>query len=131
MAEFEREDIERATGVAPRRFIRRLLYKSCYARTGMIDGVPVAMWGLLGTILSQSGEAWLSITPEGRHRPFIIAAVARAEAALLLTMKNELRSIVLIGDTRAERFLRFLGFEIGEISLSECGKMFRTAVLRP
>lgn len=103
--------------------------QSAYARTGLIDGVPVAMWGITGTILSSTGHAWLSVTPECRARRLLVGRVARAEAAAILAT-TDLASLVLDDDARARRFLRFLGFEIGEISTAECGRMFRHAVLK-
>lgn len=126
----ERAEIEAVTGIPPRRFVRRLLQQSSYARAAVICNVPVALWGLTGTLLSPSGHIWLSVTQEARARPFAFMAVARSEAATLLATKAELRSMVRIDDARALRFLRHLGFEIGEISLAECGRMFRAAVLR-
>ena len=125
----ERSEIERVSGVAPRRFLRRMMAQSSYARAGLIDSVPVALWGVTGTLASSSGYAWLSVTPECRARRFLTASVARAEAAAILATKSELRSAVFCDDARAMRFLRFLGFEIGE-PFEECGRMSRSAVLK-
>jgi hypothetical protein len=123
-----RQAIQEAKG-PPRRFIRWMIGQSSYARAGLIDGFPVALWGITGTMMASTGFAWLSVTEELRRHPFLAARVAREEAFVNLRSK-ELHSLVLDGDIRAERFLRFLGFEIGEISASECGKTFRAAVLR-
>lgn len=125
----DRVDLERVSGLPPRRWLRRFMQESCYCRTGILDGLPVAIWGVLGTLLSSRGTAWLSVTPEARARPHIVARVARDEAFVNLRSK-ELHSLVLDGDFRAARFLNFLGFDIGDISASESGKMFRTAILK-
>ncbi len=124
----DRAAIERASGMSPRRWLRRFLQESCYCRAGILDGVPVAMWGVMGTIMSSSGAAWLSVTPEARARPHLVARVARREAVNLRS--KELQSMLLCGDDRAHRFLRFLGFEISEEMTTESGKMFRSAVLK-
>jgi len=125
----QRAELQRVSGMAPRRWYRSFLNCSSYARVGLLDNVPVAMWGITGTMLSSTGTAWLSVTPEARRHPFIVGRVARDEVQAILRTKGEIQSLVLCGDDRARRFLRFLGFELGE-EITENGKTFRTAVLK-
>lgn len=125
----KRAEIERSSGVSARKWLRIILGQSVYARAGLLDGIPVALWGLTGTMASSSGHVWLSVTPEFMARPFLCGRLARAEAESMMMGKTELRSAVATKDRRAHRFLRFLGFEIGDV-LPIAGATLRIAVLR-
>src|SRR5262245_60918474 len=49
-------------GVRPRRGLRQLISSSSYSRVALLDGRPLALWGLLGTDLATAAEPWLSLT---------------------------------------------------------------------
>jgi hypothetical protein len=113
LAAADRNALE-ATGLPPRRGLRLLLGVSSYARTAILHGRPVGMWGITGTAMSTEGEVWLALGEAARAVPFTVAREAIREVGRLLVVKREIRSSLLCRDARALRFARFLGFEVTE-----------------
>jgi hypothetical protein len=113
MTQAERDGIK-AINTTPRRLIRWLLGQSCYsrARAALLDGDPIALWGLMGTALATTGHIWFSVTTEARARRFTLVREAAREIEGLFQTKLALESLVLADDNRAVRFLQFMGFEL-------------------
>ena len=100
-------------GLDPRRELHKRVRGSFYARTALIDGRPVAMWGLMGSLLGLDAAVWFVLAPQIRHRFVTIARLARREIDSFPMNLYALCSFADERDPQAWRFLRFLGFERG------------------
>lgn len=117
-------------GVRPRAGLRRLLDESAYCRTALLDGKPVAMWGVLGSDLASCGEVWLSITERARGHRMKIVRLARKELRAMMSTKVMLISSVLCNDARGKRFAEFLGFDCTDLDEAPGGIVFFRGILR-
>lgn len=99
-----------AYGFNPREGLRRILTSSHYARTALIEGKPVAMWGLAGPLLSDTAYAWLVLAEEIRSLPRDILEVAKAELAEAARTCPTILATVLPDDEASLRFALHLGF---------------------
>ena len=90
------------------------LAQSSECLTGLVDGVPVAMWGLVGSALDTDGCAWAAITDPARRFPRAMLREGRAWVRRVLDTFHTVYAFVLADDTRALKFARFLGFDKGE-----------------
>jgi hypothetical protein len=97
-------------GAPPAVWIKALIDGSGYGRTALVNGMPIAAWGIVGTALSFSGEAWLVATEAARRRRYDMVRLGVAEIRAMLRLKTEIVSSVLCGDTRGRRFSAWLGF---------------------
>jgi len=83
---------------------------SAIRRTALIDGAPVAMWGVTGTLLSREGGGWLSLTKAAMAHPFALAREVRAQLAEI-SATRQIRIGVAQDDSAAVRFATFFGFK--------------------
>lgn len=97
-------------GYAPRGALHRAFVASLYRRTAMIDGAPVAMWGIVGTLTDDEVLVWLVMSDEIANIPLSIVRAARAELAKIMERYEELATTVLPDDEAAIRFALHLGF---------------------
>lgn len=108
----------RALGLEPRLLMEVLFHGSCYRKCAVIEGRPVALWGMTGTLMSCDGEVWLALTDAARAFPMSVARVAARELSDLMEGRMELRSSILCRNERALRFARVLGFRIVETCMT-------------
>lgn len=97
-------------GFRPREALRRAYVSSRYCRTAVIDGRPVAMWGITGPLLSDGAYVWLVLSDRIASMPVAVVREARAELARFMTNYRELAITVLPDDEAAIRFALYLGF---------------------
>jgi hypothetical protein len=105
----------RASGHTPRQALRLGLRSSALCYTAKVDGRPEAMFGLVVTsALSGAGTPWLlgteTVYRNGR-------AMMRLGPRILSAMTDStpnLTNLVAVANAPALRFLRRLGFSIGE-----------------
>lgn len=100
-----------ASGGHPRAALRRALGNSIYARTALLDGVPAAMWGMSGTLMSDRASAWLALTETALRHPVLIMREARRELAIMATSAGQLFTNIVRDDERALALARNLGFQ--------------------
>lgn len=98
-------------GENPRRGLHRAFIASNYCRTALIDGQPVAMWGVCGALMSNVASVWLVIAEDIVNLPLSIVREARAELAHVMGNYHELVTTVLPDDNAAVRFALYLGFQ--------------------
>lgn len=98
-------------GEDPRRGLHRAFIASNYCRTALIDGKPVAMWGVCGALMSNVASVWLVIAEDIVNLPLTIVREARAELAHVMENYHELTTTVLPDDAAAVRFALYLGFQ--------------------
>jgi len=120
----------RKIGIRPRAGLRRLMDDSAYCRAALVDGRPIALWGVMGSDIASSGEAWFSLTEHGRRQRKAIVRHAREELRAMLATKSELFSSILCSDARAKRFAEFLGFECVDQDVTPGGIPFFRGILR-
>lgn len=100
----------RAFGADPRRALHQVLRQSSYSRTAILDGLPVAMWGAAGAMLSDSLTVWAALGNDAVRFPLAIVRRARAELEKIGEHGTELRAMVATEDERAILFARTIGF---------------------
>ena len=88
---------------------------SFYRRTALIDGVPVAIWGVCGVLLGGKGLPWLLTSP-GVHQvsPLKFARIYQEEVKKMLDLFPLLENLVDAEYVAAIRLLEICGFSIGE-----------------
>lgn len=101
----------KASGVDPKAQLRGLVQTSLIARTCILDGRVVAMWGMTGSLLSKAGALWMAISRDAADHPVALLKEVRNQLSYLFHVKQELRITVAEQDTKAIRFAEFLGFE--------------------
>lgn len=99
-----------AYGFDPRRALHDVFLKSHYSRTALIEGKPVAMWGLLGQLLSETAFVWLVTSDEIGRFPGLLVRETRRELAEMMQGYREFSTTVLPNDEAAVRFALYLGF---------------------
>lgn len=100
-----------AFGFEPRAALRRAFVASFYCRTALVEGRPVAMWGLAGTLLSDSAYAWLVLSREVTRMPIAVVREARAELQRAARAHGDIATTVLPDDKASIRFALHLGFK--------------------
>lgn len=101
----------KACGLTAIKALRGLCIASSVCETALIGERPVAMWGLVGTLVESRAEAWLAITPEARARGLAVMREARDRMHRWGAVRGEISATVDATDTRALRFAQALGFE--------------------
>lgn len=111
------DDALEATGLGgePKRMLRQSFRHSLIAKSAFVDGDVACMWGMTADILSDIGSPWLVTSAAVERLPLAFLHEARREVEAMLCMKRRLENIVAAAYTRAVRFLRLLGFTIGDI----------------
>lgn len=100
----------RGFGQDPRRALLSAFTASSYARTAMIDGAPVAMWGTHGVLMSNQATIWAAFSKAATQFPLAIVRRARAELNAMAEGGNRLYAAVLKEDERAMLFAETIGF---------------------
>lgn len=114
-----------------RKAIRHCFMVSCIRRVAFVDGEIAAMWGVTGTLLSQTANVWLVTTPAIERIPFSFAKEARRELAEFMETREAVRGHVFAGYERAVRFMKMMGFSVGPPEPhGRTGEMFHELTMR-
>lgn len=97
-------------GYLPRAALHRVFVRSIYCRTALVDDKPVAMWGVVSTLLNDTAYVWLVMSDEIAHIPRTIVREAKRELAAIMGRYREVAATVLPDDDAAIRFAVYLGF---------------------
>lgn len=97
-------------GFDPRRALHRAMRSSFYCRTALMDGKPVAMWGIKGNLMCDVAFVWLVLSDDIANIPGAITREARRELRAIMANYRELATTVLPDDAAAVRFAVYLGF---------------------
>ena len=97
-------------GFNPRAGLRRCFVSSFHCRTALIDGRPVAMWGVVGTLLGDSAYVWLVLSDEIRAMPRAILREAKTELDRAAEDYPRIMATILPEDAASVRFAAHLGF---------------------
>lgn len=106
-------------GLNAHRELRSTVAGSPYRKAAFVDGELVAMWGVMGSMLSPFGFVWLCLTNEAVKYPIAIMREARRQLDLMLEEKVELVTTVLHTDQAAIRFCTALGFHCSHEGLGK------------
>lgn len=100
----------RAFGESPRASLLRAYRLSPYCRTALIEGRPVAMWGVVGAALSNAAEAWVALGDDSLRWPLSIARETKKELRVMAGKVETLYARVGRDDRRAMLFAVTMGF---------------------
>lgn len=115
-----------AAGADPKKSMRAQFKSGILRQTYFVDGELVAMSGLCGTLLADTGFPYL-VTARGIER-VPVAFVKHAARAVdhMLMLRPRLEGYVLADYTGAVRLLEILGFQLGEPEpVKPSGALFR------
>lgn len=87
---------------------------SMLARTFMIDGVPAAIGGVVGSIASSDGMVWFAIRESAVGHWYRLARLAQRQIEEIMRTKTKLTTVVLKDDKASVRLAYFLGFQVLE-----------------
>lgn len=109
----DRAEIE-ILGAMPRRELWRSFRTSLVARAALVDGEIAAAWGVCGPLFAPVGVAWLLTAPPVERVPLACVRVGRQETREMLAFFPTIANRVHAPYERAVRFMRLLGFDVGE-----------------
>jgi hypothetical protein len=93
----------------------RLFRGSRGVKTLLVEGRPIAAYGLVGALLAPEAMIWLMVSPDVRNHLRAFAAACQREFAALREAEPRLTGYLVPGDEVAERFAARWGFEIGGV----------------
>lgn len=116
-----------SAGLGPMKALWRAYRASIYSKVLFVDGEIAAAWGLGGEPLGRSGQPWLLTSEAVERVPFFFVREGRVEVEQMLRINPVLWGFVDDNYARAIRFLRLLGFGIGDniVSLGPYNAPFR------
>ena len=120
-----------AAGRPPLYAITTMFHASEERWTALIDGKPIAMWGVTGGALETTGEAWLVVAKSIRGHKFAIVRQAMRSLARMFETKIVITSSMFCGDVRASKFAKALGFKIEREDNINGLPVFRAVLRRP
>ena len=87
---------------------------STVAFTGLVDGVPAAMWGVGGTgsFLQLIGSPWLLGTPDAVKNARFFLKVNRLHIQYFQQLYPRLQNYVHMGNTTSIKWLKWCGFTV-------------------
>ena len=97
-------------GFNPRTGLRRAFTSSFHCRTALVDGKPVAMWGVAGTLLGDTANVWLVLSAAAQKMPRAVLREAKAELEQTMRYYGAVVTTVLPDDAASVRFAIHLGF---------------------
>jgi len=117
----------RAMGHSPKQALRDGLVASTLCLTALVDGRPEAMFGLVvNSALAGEGAPWMLGTEAIYDHPRAMLRWGPRFVAAMLDSTPALSNLVSVDNARAIRFLRRLGFSIGEDSMMFANTEFVT-----
>lgn len=93
-----------------RRVLHRLFMDSSTRRTIIVDGKPVAMWGVNGPLLADTAIVWLALGRTASKWPVSVVRCATAELKKLATRIGKLYAAIGENDASAIAFAEAIGF---------------------
>jgi hypothetical protein len=108
-------EVAAAVGLGPEAALRASLAASTRAWTGLIDDVPVVMFGVgPASILSGLGRPWMLAAEALERHPVTFLRRCRPCVAAMLAVYPSLGNYVDDRNTVSKRWLGWLGFRLAE-----------------
>lgn len=101
-------------GVDSHRELRSVFDASSFRRVWLIDNKMAALGGVTGSKLAATGFVWLALSEGARRFPVAVVHEARRQLDEIMSIKRELATTILNGDTAAKRLAIFLGFHVAD-----------------
>lgn len=98
----------------PEEALRKSLVYSRIACTGMVDGIPVCMFGVGGSLLSEVGRVWMIGTSDLGKYAHVFLKRCQKHFWNFLIYYTRIENYVEESNTRAILWLKWLGFQFGE-----------------
>jgi hypothetical protein len=118
-----------AFNIEPRRALHDAFLASPFCRTALIEGRPVAMWGVKSDLISPTGFAWLVISNEITGLSLSIIKETKKQLAEMMKTYHELAITVLPDDFAALRFAVFLGFHDRDQQMNQSRKISQLEIV--
>jgi hypothetical protein len=106
-------------GLEPRAALHRAFRASIYCQTATIENRPVAMWGSVGSALSDHAMIWAAFGEQAVRWPLAIVRRARIELSRMGEQSGCLYATIGKDDERAMVFAKTLGFVPAEINVPQ------------
>jgi hypothetical protein len=109
-------EVQSSAGMTPLAALLASLRASVYSRALLIDGEPAALWGVAPAAGDDQdiGVVWLLTGDLADRHPLALMVHCRAELQRMLEVRPVLTNAVDERYPGAVRWLRWLGFEVGE-----------------
>lgn len=117
-------------GMTPKKALWASYRESIICMTAFIDGRIAAMWGIAGTIFSDTGKPWLILASECEEHPFRVAFRYRKELNKFQNMFPCLEEYVDASNKKAIRLLELMGFKVSKNEIPLGDTVFRRAERR-
>lgn len=124
------KDVAERMGYTPLKALWSSYRNSLYCKTGFINGKIMAIWGISGTILAETGRPWLILTPEVKEHPLRIAFIYRKELNNMLKLFPCLEEWVPEENESSIRMLELMGFKVSKNTFQVGEQIFRRAERR-
>ncbi len=112
------DELHEALGLDMELALRECATGSLKAQKIVVEGKVVAVFGdAVHSVLGSIGVPWLISTNHVEHHPRAFLKVCKPEVADMLTRHRHLINYVDARNTKAIRWLKWLGFEFGEPAL--------------
>jgi hypothetical protein len=109
----DRREIWAASRATPLRALMSSLRESAWAFTGLVDGVPVCMFGVVQVgLFGPHGVPWLLASPEMEQHAIAFLRRNRAVVAKMSSEYDRLVNYVDARNTTSIKWLRWLKFDI-------------------
>jgi hypothetical protein len=112
----DREALDRISGGQSAAVLREGIARSLYCFTYLADEVPLCLGGIIdiGTVLAPDGLVWLVVQPDVERHKKRFLRESRRQMAIMLDIMPVLRNAERTCEGKGLRWLKWLGFEIGE-----------------
>lgn len=111
----DRAELWASSLAVPEKAMEDGLTYSKTAYTGLLDGVPVCMWGVAPVcLLNRLGAPWMVGTSDLDDNALAFLRVCRAPLLELFGEYDRLENYVDARNVKAIRWLKFMGFKVDE-----------------
>lgn len=124
------KDVANNLGFTPLKALWNSYRNSLYCKTGLIDGKIAAIWGLSGTMLSETAQPWLILSPEVKRSPLRVAFIYRKELNNMLKLFPVLEEWCPADNEPSIRMLELMGFRVSKNITPIGGVEYRKAERR-
>ncbi len=92
----------------------RAYNRSLYIKTALVNGKVIAVWGVLGSYLGETGRPWSIMSPNTEKYPFKVRSFYSHELDKMLQLFPVLIDMVDVRHTKVLRMLKLMGFTFEE-----------------
>lgn len=117
-------------GFTPLKALWQSYRGSIICKTAHINGKIAAIWGLSGSVFSDTARPWLIMTPETKEHPMRVAFRYRKELENMLKMFPILEDYVPADNEASIRLLEIMGFKVSKNKIKVGDAVFRRAERR-